>query len=143
MKYGKHMAVRRTSRFMAHDEDQICEPGDVVEIRSVFFLQRPNPTPSCPPCCCGWVELRPKLTFFEHCRQSKKWSKRKNTVVTRILKKDPGNAFIAEHPEFAIVRSRADLRKRIEQMREDELASAGLDVGQGKRKAESSEGSQQ
>lgn len=60
MKYGKHMAVRRTSRFMAHDEDQICEPGDVVEIRSVFFLQRPNPTPSCPPCCCGcgcgWAE---------------------------------------------------------------------------------------
>jgi ribosomal protein S17 len=39
MKYGKHMAVRRTTRFMAHDEDQICEPGDVVEIRSVFFLQ--------------------------------------------------------------------------------------------------------
>lgn len=107
MKYGKHMAVRRTTRFMAHDEDQICEPGDVVEIR-----------------------------------QSKKWSKRKNTVVTRILKKDPGNAFIAEHPEFAIVRSRADLRKRIEQMREDELASAGLDVGQGKRKTDSSEGSE-
>jgi hypothetical protein len=63
------------------------------------------------------------------CRQSKKWSKRKSTVVTRILKKDPGNAFLKEHPEFAIVRSRADLRKRIEQMREEELAEAGLDVG--------------
>ncbi len=62
-----------------------------------------------------------------HRRQSKKWSKRKHTVVTRILKKDPGNAFLKEHPEFAIVRSRADLRRRLEQMRQEELISVGID----------------
>ena len=42
MKYGKHMAVRQTSRFMAHDEDQICEPGDIVEIRCLLLLTLPS-----------------------------------------------------------------------------------------------------
>ncbi len=52
MKYGKHLGVKRTTRFMAHDEDQICEPGDVVEIRqwgpsllsALCSLQSPGPT---------------------------------------------------------------------------------------------------
>lgn len=88
---GKQMPLRYTTRFMAHDEDQICELNDIVEIR-----------------------------------HSRKYSKRKFTVVTRILKKDPGNAFLKEHPEFAIVRSRLDMRKKIEQIREEELNAAFL-----------------
>jgi len=69
-------------------------------------------------------------------RHSKTWSKRKHTVVTRILKKEPGNAFLQEHPEFAVVRSRATLRRKIEDMIEEELVAAGLTKPKGGRKEE-------
>jgi ribosomal protein S17 len=100
-RFGKFFAIKRSTRFMAHDEDEICEPGDTVEIR-----------------------------------HSKTWSKRKHTVVTRILKKEPGNAFLQEHPEFAVVRSRATLRRKIEDMIEEELVAAGLTKPKGGRKEE-------
>lgn len=55
-KYGRRHLIRRTTRFMAHDENDEVEPGDMVEIR-----------------------------------QSRKYSKRKATIVTRIVQRDPGN----------------------------------------------------
>lgn len=86
LKLGKYVAIKRTTKIMAHDPDQLVEVGDVVEIR-----------------------------------HSRPYSKRKHFIVKRILQKEPGNAFVQAHPEFAVTRSRADLKKHVEQMRLQEL----------------------
>jgi small subunit ribosomal protein S17 len=35
-----HKRIRRTSKFMAHDEQNACKPGDVVRIEEVRPLSR-------------------------------------------------------------------------------------------------------
>ncbi|KAL6061419.1 hypothetical protein QOT17_012908 [Balamuthia mandrillaris] len=91
-KFGKYIAARRVTVFQAHDEDQVCEVGDIVEVR-----------------------------------HSRAHSKTKRFEVTRIVRKDLGNAFLKEHPEYAVTRTRLGMRKRIEAFREAQIKGLSME----------------
>eukprot|EP01088_Endostelium_zonatum_P013827 TRINITY_DN2869_c2_g5_i1.p1 TRINITY_DN2869_c2_g5~~TRINITY_DN2869_c2_g5_i1.p1 ORF type:complete len:336 (+),score=82.16 TRINITY_DN2869_c2_g5_i1:3-1010(+) len=61
-------------------------------------------------------------------RMSRPYSKRKKWIVTRILEKDKGVAFITKNPEFNIVQRRSDLKFKTEKLRELDMLEHNISV---------------